>query len=158
MNKVLAIFSFFSLLSLGFAIDSHSGSPMAQNGFPEYASTKLVGSIVKSLDGEQVGRILDLLIDSGGHVDFALILQNSIEGSPGKMVAVPFSALTISETTSRKIEVGLNVDKGTFYSAPDLKLEDLGNPQWAAGVYRYFGQQPYWTEEAVGETSTSSVE
>jgi hypothetical protein len=27
------------------------------------------------------------------------------------------------------------------------ELVDLNNPRWAGDVYRYFGQQPYWTEK-----------
>ncbi len=54
MNKALAIFAVVSLLSLGLAADSHARSSMGKIGFREYGSTTLVGSIVKTLDGEEL--------------------------------------------------------------------------------------------------------
>jgi len=155
MNKTLAIFAVYSLLSLGLAADSHAGSSMAKRGFAEYDSTKLVGSIVRSLDGEELGRISDLEIDSQGHVILALILQNGSNGFSGRLVAVPFNALTISEAKSQQIQVRLNVEKEDFYTAPSFDSKDLDNPQWVTELYRSFGQQPYWTEEEAGKVPTS---
>ncbi len=37
---------------------------MAKGPFMEYDPTKLLGSMVKTPDGEELGRILDLEIDS----------------------------------------------------------------------------------------------
>jgi hypothetical protein len=156
MNKAPAIFAVFSVLSLGLAADSHAGSSMVQSGFTEYDSTKLVGSIVRTLEGDELGRISDLEIDSQGHVVLALILQNGFDDFSGRLVAVPFSALTISEAKSQQIQVGLNVAKEDFYTAPSFDSKDLDNPQWVTGLYRFFGQQPYWTEEEAGKVTTGT--
>ena len=128
---------------------------MAQSGFTEYDATKILGFMVKTFDGEELGRILDLEIDSQGHVVFALIVQNGLDEFPGRLVAVPFSALTISEEASQPIQVVLNVDKEKFYTAPSFDPQYLDNPQWANGLYRFFGQQPYWTEEEAGKAASS---
>jgi sporulation protein YlmC with PRC-barrel domain len=151
MNKALAIFAVVFLLTLAFAADSHAGSSMIQIGFRGYDATKLVGSMVTTIDGEDLGRILDLELNSQEHVVFALIVQNGVDEFPGRLVAVPFSALTIAEETSKPILVLLNVDKENFYTAPSFDAKDLDNPQWVTGLYRFFGQQPYWTEEEPGK-------
>jgi sporulation protein YlmC with PRC-barrel domain len=75
MNKALAIVAVVFLLSLSFAADSHAGSSMAISGFTEYGSTRLLGSMVTTLYGEELGRILDLELNSQGQVVFALIVQ-----------------------------------------------------------------------------------
>ncbi len=148
MNKMLATVAVVFLLSMGFAADSHAGSSMIPIRFTEYDdATKLVGTMVTTLDGEDLGRILDLEIDSQGQVGLAVVVQNGVDEFPGRLVAVPFSALTIAGERSKPILVLLNVDKETFYTAPSFDPKDLDNPQWVTGLYRYFGQQAYWTEE-----------
>jgi sporulation protein YlmC with PRC-barrel domain len=155
MNKGLAIFAVVSIFTLGFAADSHAGSSMVQIGFRDYDAANLLGSMVTTLDGEELGRILELEIDSLGHVVFALIVQNGLDEFPGRLVAVPFSALMISEAKSQPIRVVLDVDKEKFYTAPSFDTKYLDNPQWAIGLYRFFGQQPYWTEEEAGKAASS---
>ena len=155
MNKSLAIFAVVLLLSLGFAANSHAGSSSIQIGFTEYDATKLLGSMVTTLDGEELGRILDLEINSQGHVVFALIVQNGLDEFAGRLVVVPFSALTIAETESQPILIVLNVDKEKFYTAPSFDTKYLDNLQWAIGLYRFFGQQPYWAEEESGKAAST---
>ena len=150
MNKAIAIFAFVFLLSLGFAADSHAGSSMAKMRLTEYGTTQLLGLGVNTPNGEELGRIFDLEIDPQGHITFALVVQNGFEDFPGRVVAVPFSALTITKTKSQEIQVVLNVDKEKFYTAPNFSAKNLDNRKWAAEVYRFFGQQPYWIEEEVG--------
>ena len=44
----------------------------------------------------------------------------------------------------------LDISRDRLASAPVFKKEDLSNPEWVAGVYQYYGQQPYWTEKGSG--------
>ena len=44
-------------------------------------------SMVTTLDGEELGRILDLEIDSQSHVVFAIVVQNGFDEFPG---LIPF--------------------------------------------------------------------
>jgi len=151
MNRVLSMTAVVLILSLGFVAGSQANS-MAQRGFTTYDSTKLVGATVKARDGVELGQIVDLVVDSHGHVDFAIVDQlppsDSMDPWPGHMVAVPFSALTISKGKSQEPQVVLNTDKEKFYEAPDWGSENLSNPKQAASVDRYYGIQPYWTEES----------
>ena len=155
MNKALAIFVFVFLLGSGFGVNAHAENSMIPIGFAEYDATKLLGSRLTTLEGEELGRILNLEINSQGHVVFALIVQNGFDEFPGRLVAVPFSALTIAEEKSRPILVLLNVDKEKFYTAPSFDNRYLDNPEWVTGLYRYFGQQPYWREEEVAKTAAN---
>jgi len=155
MNKSLSMGAVILLLSLGFAGNSHAGSLPGHNGFREYDSTKLAGSMVKSLEGEDLGRILNLEVDSQGRVDFAVVVEGGFEEFPGRIVAVPFGNLMVSEGKSGQIRVTFNADKEEFYTAPDFNANDLDNRQWVTEMYRHFGEEPYWAEEATGKAATN---
>lgn len=78
MSKILSIVTVLFVLSLGFAASSQANS-MAQSALTTYDTTKLVGLTVKARDGVQLGRIFDLVVDSHGHVDFAIVSQPGFE-------------------------------------------------------------------------------
>lgn len=146
MNKLLSVIGVFFVLSLGFATGSQARS-MGQSGLTIYDATKLIGVTVQSRDGVTLGRIFDLVVDSQGHVDFAIVSQEGFEEFPGRLVAVPFSSLRISKGRSAQTLVVLNADKEKFYEAPSWGDRNLANRQQAASLERYFGVRPYWTEE-----------
>ena len=145
MSRILSIITVLLILSLGFVAGSQASS-IAQSGFTTYDTTKLIGLTVKARDGVQLGQIFDLVVDSRGHVDFAIVTQQAIEEYWGRLVVVPFSMLTISKAQSGKMSVVFNAGKEKFYEGPDWGYENLANPKQAASVDRYYGIQPYWTE------------
>ncbi len=121
---------------------------MAQKGFTTYETTHLVGLTVEARDGVQLGRIFDLVVDSNGHVDFAIVGQPGVEDSPGRLVVVPFSALMLPKGNSDKIRVVFKADKEKFYEGPDFSDINPSNQKQVASVDRYYGVQPYWTGAA----------
>ncbi len=144
MNRMLLVIAVLSILSLGFVGSSQANS-MAQRAFTAYETTHLVGLTVKARDGVELGRIFDLVVDSNGHVDFAIVGQPGVEDSPGRLIVVPFSTLMISKENSYKISVVFNGDKEKFYEGPDWSDINPSNPKQVASVDRYYGVQPYWT-------------
>jgi hypothetical protein len=144
MNKRLPVIAVIFVLSLGFASHSQAKS-MAQGGLTIYDTKKLVGLTVKARDGVQLGQIFDLVVDSHGHVDFAIVSQPGFEEFPGRLVVVPFGSLMISKEKSNLIHVVFNANKEEFYEGPDWGTENLGNLRQATSVDRYYGIQPYWT-------------
>jgi sporulation protein YlmC with PRC-barrel domain len=115
-------------------------SPMA---LELYESTRLMGAEVQLPDEEPAGQINDFVIDcSDGHIAF-LVLYN-VPGRETSLIAVPFSALStrgengfVLNTTREQLAIASGFDE----------FAELSNPRWAGDVYRYFGQQPYWTEK-----------
>ncbi len=144
MTKSLLIVSILFVLSLGLAVRSQANS-MPQNGLTTYDTSKLIGLSVKSRDGVMLGTIFDLVADSNGRIDFAIVMQPGVEEFPGRLVAVPFATLTLSEAGPNNIRVVFNEGKEKFYEGPDWsgKLNDL---KQAASVDRDYGIQPSWTE------------
>jgi len=148
MNRILSIIAVVSILSFGFVAGSQANS-MAQSGLTTYNTKDLIGLTVKARDGVKLGQIFDLVVDSNGHVDFAIVNTPSfIYDFPERPVVVPFSTLKISKGKSDKFSVVFNADKEKFYEGPDYwGYESLSNAKQAAPVDRYYGIQPYWTGE-----------
>ena len=72
-----------------------------------------------------------------------MVLSYWISDDTQKRVAVPFGVLSCKERNCV-----LNVSKDTLEAAPVFVSEDyLSEPRLAEEIYRYFGLQPYWTEE-----------
>jgi sporulation protein YlmC with PRC-barrel domain len=107
-----------------------------------YESTKLMGAGVQLPDGEAAGQMHDFVIDSiDGHIAFLVL--SDVAGRGDTLVAVPFSALS---TRGGNVFI-LNTSREQLASAPSFnEFADLDNPRWAGDVYRYFGEEPYWTE------------
>ena len=71
-----------------------------------------------------------------------MVLDN-VPGRETSLIAVPFGALSargengfVLNTTRQQLTTASGFDE----------FADLNNPRWAGDVYRYFGQQPYWTD------------
>ncbi len=152
MNRPVWVITGLIVLSLGFAPVLQAKS-IGQSALKEYDTTKLVGATVKARDGAELGRIFDLVIDTKGHVDFAVISQPGFEEFPGRLVAVPFGALKLSQEKSQEIQAVLKGDKEKFYEAPEWGDKNLSDRKEAASLDRYFGVRPYWTEEMTKPSS-----
>jgi sporulation protein YlmC with PRC-barrel domain len=106
----------------------------------------LVGASVKNPQGEDLGLIIDFVKDSNDRAVFAILVYGDYEtyGDFGKQVAIPFAALSCMEQNCI-----LNASKDRLDSAPSFVWKEDLDPEktLAEDIYRYFGLQPYWTEE-----------
>jgi sporulation protein YlmC with PRC-barrel domain len=108
-----------------------------------YESNGLMGAEVRLPNGEEAGRINDFVIDSSdGRIAFLVLYD--VPGRETSLIAVPFSTLSIRGENS----LVLNTTRERLALAFDFDASgDLNNPRWAGDTYRYFGVQPYWTEQ-----------
>lgn len=118
------------------------GSTMAAIGTPSRAST-LIDKSVKNPQGEDLGKINDIVLDSAtGRVAYVVL------ESDDKLFAIPWRSFAPSATGP---ELVLNIDKQKLKNAPGFSKNswpDMANPQWGTEVHRYYGQQPYWQEQS----------
>jgi sporulation protein YlmC with PRC-barrel domain len=109
------------------------------------AST-LQGDKVVNLEGQDIGKIEELMIDVvSGRVAYAVLSFGGMLGMGGKLFALPWSTLTIDETKKRFV---VNVNKQTLDQMQGFDKDhwpDLGDLDYAQGVYRQWGATPYWT-------------
>lgn len=142
MNRMLTGLSVVAVFGLVLVANAYAMGSMHKNDMAmNYDVNRLIGTQVKTSDGEGLGSINDFVFDQGGRVIFAVLDHD------GKFVAIPFSALSISGATPEEAKVVLNADKQKLDGAPEFdRTKAMTDRGWAANVYRYFGQQPYWTE------------
>jgi hypothetical protein len=106
----------------------------------------LTGDIVRNPEGEELGRIDELMIDIlSGRVAYAVLSFGGILNVGNKLFAVPWSALRIDEDEKCLI---LDVDRRTLESAPGFDKEnwpDMADTTWGLEVFNYYGAKPYWS-------------
>ena len=76
---------------------------------------------------------------------YAVLSFGGFMGMGNKLFAMPWKAFEFSNTENKLI---LNVDKKKLETAPgfdkDAKWPDFADRTWGAGIYKYYGYDPYW--------------
>lgn len=123
--------------------------------------SKLVGTKVKSSQGEEIGVVKDVVIDRNSGCMAYTVLSTEGGGTTrsdgGKLVAVPWTVYSPSSDVS---VLTTTVDRQRIYSAPVFDyahIEEYSRPDYINNVYSYYGV----THEAgvgvgVSESSTTS--
>ena len=140
MNKIMLIMIMIGL-SMGYGVSYSSSSEVVTSGsFTTYELNNLVGTRVRNPAGDMLGTITDFVIDSKGRVVFGILARDFLS----EYIAVPFSALSL-EPEKNVFVLDTTLDE--LKSAPPFSKKTAMGNRWTEDVYRYFGQQPYWTEE-----------
>jgi PRC-barrel domain len=84
------------------------------------SSVSVLGRKVLGLEGDDMGRVVDVLVDATGHTRIAIIEFGGFLGVGNRRVAVDWSLLTF-HTEDPNAPLTLNVNKGLIQSAPDYK-------------------------------------
>ncbi|WP_165394768.1 PRC-barrel domain-containing protein [Methanofollis fontis] len=109
-------------------------------------SDTIFGSSVRSADGEHLGVIQHLLLDTtSGSIVFAVISFGGILGLGGKLSPVPWKALSRG---AEEKDFVLNVTKETLASAPSFDRNHWPKPEeieWFERVFHFYGLEPGWT-------------
>lgn len=105
-----------------------------------------IGKEVMNIQGESLGTVKDFVRDTDGRLSFAVVSHGGFLGFGEKKIAVPYSALTF-DNDKQYFTCDVSMDR--FANAPELQDEaKLHDRSYAEEIYRYFGLQPYWTEES----------
>ncbi len=146
MRKGMTATALILVLLFGYTVaESMAHGRMSRRGGTSEVSN-LPGATVKNPQGEDLGIINDIVTGPEGRATFAVLIY-MISDDTQKRVAVPFDALSCEGQTCV-----LNANRDALDSAPVFISEnDLAEPELAGDIYRYFGLQPYWIEEGVGE-------
>jgi len=138
---------------------SSVGGPFFEEPFPQWAEIRLIysvtpfptmtyrfstlmGTSVQTRKGDEVARVNDLVIDLTKNQVVYFVLSD-VREKEGKMVAVPFNELSRGSGNI----FALHVTKERLLDSPDFTWSDISNRKYAETVYRYYGLQPYWSEE-----------
>jgi sporulation protein YlmC with PRC-barrel domain len=109
-------------------------------------SKDLIGSKVKNAQGEDLGKVEEIVLDlEEGQIAYAVLSFGGFLGMGDKLFAIP------AETLKRRASdnaIVLDVDKDRLKKAPGFDKNNwpsLSDRAWLVSVYEYYGLPPYWT-------------
>ncbi|PYK09228.1 MAG: hypothetical protein DME61_07250 [Verrucomicrobia bacterium] len=109
-------------------------------------ASKIVGTKVKSSQGEEIGVVKDVVLDRNTGCMAYTVLSTGGTGARvsagGKMVAVPWA---VYSPTSNVSELIVTVDRERIYNAPVFdyaRIEEYSRPDYITNVYSYYGVSP----------------
>ncbi len=148
MQKVLSLIAILSAFTLGFLVAPvYASESNSMSWDRSYQASEIIGLWVTNHEGKYLGRVQDFVFDPDGHVIFAIVGYSRFNWRliGENSVAVPFRALSYERDAKHPVVV-TDIPWEKFKSAPRFAKNDLMNRQREADIYRYFGQQPYWTD------------
>lgn len=156
MSKIstfMMLVALIGLIGLG-VTESYAKDPAASEAARPYQVSQLYGSYVKNPQGEYLGRVEDFVIEKD-RIAYLILVHGGFVGMGGKLVAVPYEACSFDHKGPGFV---VNVSRDKLRFAPDFfRSTDLTSRKWAEESYRFFGLQPYWTDEEQGKEEHSSI-
>lgn len=108
-------------------------------------ASSVIGLTVINADGEQLGRIDDLVLDMGsGRIAYAIMTSADLLEGGEKLFAVPIQSMTLDVAQETFI---LEADKSKLADAPGFDRDHfpaMGDRRWGARIHAYYGEKPYW--------------
>ena len=110
------------------------------------ANEDVIGKRVVNLEGEDLGKIEDVIIDApNARVSYAILSFGGFLGVGDKLFALPWVSLFYSPESGN---FALKADKELLKRAPGFDRNnwpDLSDPVGRADIYRYYGAESYWS-------------
>ncbi len=104
------------------------------------SASTVTGDSVKSLKGEDLGKIEEIMLDqASGRVVCAVLSFGGFLGMGDKLFAVPWAALSLNKTRDGFI---LNADQKVLEQAPGFDKNDwpdFTDPAWSEGMHAHYG-------------------
>ena len=109
------------------------------------AASTLDGDKILSTDGEEVGKVKDIMLDvQAGRIAYVVMSCGGFLGIGDKLLAIPWNAMTL-DTTRKCFLVALSSEK--IKNAPGFDKQhwpSMADATWATSVHQYYGREPYW--------------
>ena len=143
------------------------GARIAGNGIDEgpgpevMAAATLDGNKVMSSDGQNLGKISDIMLDvRSGRVAYAVLTEGAFLGMGGTLHAIPWRSLTLD--TERKC-FQLDATAEQVKSSPGFDKDhwpSMADRAWGASVHQFYHREPYWeaTREVVESDPATRID
>lgn len=109
------------------------------------AASTLDGDKILSTDGEEVGKVKEIMLDvQGGRIAYVVMSCGGFLGIGDKLLAIPWNALTL-DTTRKCFLVSLSSER--IKNAPGFDKQhwpSMADATWATSIHQYYGREPYW--------------
>src|SRR5947208_1804187 len=103
-------------------------------------TSKIIGTKVKTAQGEEVGVVKDVVIDRGSGCMAYTVLSAGGTGTritgQAKMVAVPWSVYSVSPDMSY---LTVSVERDRIYNAPVFEYSRISDTTYTTNVFSHFG-------------------
>ncbi|MFM0736205.1 PRC-barrel domain-containing protein [Paraburkholderia xenovorans] len=134
--------------SQGARIVGEGGASADGPGPDVMAAATLDGNKVISSDGEDIGKIKDIMLDvRSGRIAYAVLSSGGFLGIGDKLLAIPWHALTL-DTQEKRFALAMTAER--VKNAPGFDKDhwpSMADPTWATSVHQYYGSEPYWGRE-----------
>lgn len=109
------------------------------------AKDQVIGKEVKNSADEDLGKVLEIMIDKvSGRVAYVVLESGAFLGMGGKLFAIPWNSIKYNAEDNSFI---LNMDKERFKTAPGFDKDhwpDMAEREYGTTVSTYYGTKPYW--------------
>lgn len=118
-----------------------------------HKATDLTGKAIKNPAGESLGTLHDIVVDArSGRILYGVVSYGGFMGLGDKLFAMPWSSLRLAPDSGH---LSLDVSRETLSSAEGFNQDQWPNfadERWATGNYKHYGQEPYWRQNATGDS------
>jgi len=109
-----------------------------------YRGSKLIGADVENAQGENLGNIKDVVLNSRGHIEYAVLAFGGFMGMGEKYFAVPWAALkpAAGQKPADRDHYVLNMDKERLKNAPGFDKNNwpnMADRSWVEQIYAFYG-------------------
>lgn len=110
------------------------------------SATSLVGDRVRNLEGEDLGKLEEIMIDiDSGRIAYAVLSFGGLLGLANKLFAVPWQALQLAQ---EKKTFYLDIDQELLEDAPGFDRDHWpdpeNEPEFMLMVHEFYGYFPDW--------------
>ncbi|NLP60272.1 PRC-barrel domain-containing protein [Paraburkholderia sacchari] len=116
------------------------------------AASTLEGDRVFSSDNQEIGKIKEIMLEvDSGRVAYAVMSSGGFLGIGDKLLALPWSALTLDTTNKCFL---LNVSAERVKHAPGFDKDHwpaMADLEWRTTVHEYYGTPGYWENGLLAE-------
>src|SRR6059058_1691885 len=143
MKTLLSLGAMVAVLGLAMASTFAQTQSTTSSSTTYVQTSKLVGTKVKSSQGEEIGVVKDVVLDRNTGCMAYTVLSTGGGGARvsrgGKMVAVPW---TVYSPTSDLSVLTVSVDRDRIYNAPVFeyaRIDEYATSGYINNVYSYYG-------------------
>ena len=120
-------------------------------------ASKLMGTAVKNLQDEKLGKVDNILVDlPSGRIVAVIVSSGGFLGMGDELSAIPPSALRF---TTERDTLQLDTSKEMLSAAPHFKANqwpDFAEPSYADGIYRAYRIEPYFTTNVTTDADNTA--
>src|SRR6266513_5003211 len=146
MKTLLSLGAMVAVLGLAMASTFAQTQSTTSSSTTYVQTSKLVGTKVKSSQGEEIGVVKDVVLDRNTGCMAYTVLSTGGTGTRvtggGKTVAVPWTVYT---TTSDPSVITVRVERDRVYNAPAFdyaRIDEYSNSGYINNIYSYYGVTP----------------